>query len=123
MRVLRAHQRRPALTVQDAHDAVKALALWLGTGKATAEDLVLEEKLKKATGVDVPSSHALSRTGRTPLKRGGLGICTLAFRLPGWPRSSARLKELAGKPDRPRHMCPGARTRVSHSCLTRANGR
>ena len=53
MRVLRAHQHRPALTVQDAHEAVKDLALRLGTDAATVEDQVLEEKLKKATGVSV----------------------------------------------------------------------
>jgi rRNA-processing protein FCF1 len=53
MRVLRAHQHRPALTVQDAHDAVKELALRLGSGTATREDQALEEKLRKATGVEI----------------------------------------------------------------------
>jgi hypothetical protein len=51
MRVLRFHLHRPALTVEDAHNLVKELAPWLGTGKATADDLALEEKLKNATGV------------------------------------------------------------------------
>jgi hypothetical protein len=53
MRVLRFHLHRPALTVEDAHEAVKELALRLGTGEATADEHVLEEKLKKATGVSV----------------------------------------------------------------------
>jgi hypothetical protein len=53
MRVLRSHLHRPALVVEDAHQAVKQLALRLGTGESTADDLVLEEKLKKATGVSV----------------------------------------------------------------------
>jgi hypothetical protein len=53
MRVIRAHQRRPALTVQDAHETVKELAPRLGTGAATLEDQALEEKLKKATGLSV----------------------------------------------------------------------
>lgn len=38
---------------RDAHEAVKALALRLGTGEATRDDQVLEEKLRKATGVSV----------------------------------------------------------------------
>jgi hypothetical protein len=53
MRVLRSHQRRPALTVVDARDMVKELTLRLGTGAASREDHVLEAKLKKATGVEV----------------------------------------------------------------------
>lgn len=53
MRVLRAHQHRPALIVADAHEAVKELAYRLGTDAATPDDLVLEEKLRKATGVSV----------------------------------------------------------------------
>jgi hypothetical protein len=53
MRVLRSHLHRPALVVEDAHHAVKELALRLGTGESTTDDLVLEEKLKKATGVEV----------------------------------------------------------------------
>jgi hypothetical protein len=53
MRVLRAHQHRPALVVADAHEAVKELAMRLGAGAATGDDLVLEEKLRKATGVSV----------------------------------------------------------------------
>jgi hypothetical protein len=31
---------------------MKSLVLWLGTGKPTPDDLVLEEKLKKATGAE-----------------------------------------------------------------------
>jgi len=53
MRVIRSHQHRPALTVQDAHEAVKDLALRLGGGTATDEDQALAEKLKKATGASV----------------------------------------------------------------------
>lgn len=53
MRVLRAHLHRPALTARDAHDAVKELALQLGTGESTADDLRLEDKLKKATGESI----------------------------------------------------------------------
>lgn len=53
MRVLRSHLHRPSVTVNEAHDDVKALALRLGTGLATADDLALEEKLRKATGVHV----------------------------------------------------------------------
>ena len=53
MRVIRSHQHRPALTVQDAHEAVKDLALRLGNGTMTAEDQALDEKLRKATGVSV----------------------------------------------------------------------
>lgn len=53
MRVLRFHHARPALTVADAHDEVKQLALRLGTGGADRDDEVLEEKLRKATGVSV----------------------------------------------------------------------
>lgn len=53
MRVLRFHLARPALTVGDAHDQVKELALRLGTGEASKDDEVLEAKLKKATGVSV----------------------------------------------------------------------
>ena len=53
MRVLRFHLARPTLTVSDAHTAVKELALRLGTDEATKDDQVLEEKLRKATGVSV----------------------------------------------------------------------
>jgi hypothetical protein len=53
MRVLRAHQHRPTLKVAEAPELVKELALRLGTGDATVDDLVLEEKLRKATGVGV----------------------------------------------------------------------
>ena len=52
MRVLRFHLARPTLTVGDAHDQVKELALRLGAGEPTRDDLVLEEKLRKATGVN-----------------------------------------------------------------------
>jgi rRNA-processing protein FCF1 len=53
MRVLRSHQHRPALTVQDAQEAIKDLALRLSSGAVTLEDQALEEKLKKATGISV----------------------------------------------------------------------
>jgi hypothetical protein len=53
MRVLRFHLARPTLTVCDAHTAVKELALRLGTGEVTKDDQVLEEKLRKVTGVSV----------------------------------------------------------------------
>jgi hypothetical protein len=53
MRVLRFHYARPALTTADAQDAVKKLALRVGTDEATREDGVLEEKLRKATGVSL----------------------------------------------------------------------
>jgi hypothetical protein len=53
MRVLRSHLHRPALVVEDAHRAVKDLLLRLGSGEATADDRVLAEKLKKATGVEI----------------------------------------------------------------------
>jgi len=53
MRVLRFHLARPSLTVTEAHDKVKELALRLGTDEATKDDQVLEEKLRKATGVSV----------------------------------------------------------------------
>jgi hypothetical protein len=53
MRVVRAHQHRPALTVQDAQEAVKDLALRLAAGAPTLEDQAFEEKLNKATGVSV----------------------------------------------------------------------
>ena len=53
MRVLRSHLHRPAFVVQDVHSAVKELALRLGTDAATPDDLVLEGKLRKATGAEV----------------------------------------------------------------------
>lgn len=65
MRVLRAHQHRPALTAQDAHDAVKELALRLVGGTATREDQVLEERLKKATGVTAGELAQFDSSGRT----------------------------------------------------------
>jgi hypothetical protein len=53
MRVIRAHQHRPALVVADAQEAVKELALRLARKAATPDDLVLKEKLRKATGISV----------------------------------------------------------------------
>ena len=53
MRILRFHLGRPALTVADAHDKIKDLALRLGTEAVTRDDQVLEMKLQKATGVSV----------------------------------------------------------------------
>jgi hypothetical protein len=53
MRVLRFHLNRPALSVQDAHDAVKELALRLGAGEPSRDDQGLEFKLRRATGVSV----------------------------------------------------------------------
>jgi hypothetical protein len=44
---------RPALTVSDAHTAIKELSLRLGTGEATEDDEVLAEKLQKATRISV----------------------------------------------------------------------
>lgn len=52
-RVLRAHYRRPAIDGAEAHDMVKVLALRLGRGDPSKDDLVLEEKLRKATGVSI----------------------------------------------------------------------
>ena len=52
-RVLRFHFKRPALSIADAHDEVKSLALRLGAGEPTKDDQVLEEKLGKATGLTV----------------------------------------------------------------------
>jgi hypothetical protein len=53
MRVLRFHYARPTLTVGDAHSIVKELALRVRTGEPSHEDRVLEEKLKKATGLSI----------------------------------------------------------------------
>ena len=53
MRVLRFHLNRPALSVQDAHDIVKELALRVGEGDPSRVDQVLEFKLRRATGVSV----------------------------------------------------------------------
>ena len=53
MRVLRFYYARPSLTVADATDAVKRLALRVGTGNASRADQALEAKLQKATGVSV----------------------------------------------------------------------
>jgi hypothetical protein len=54
MRVLRFRYSRPSLSIQDAHDAVKGLAVRLRTGDPPRDDdLVLEETLRKATGVSV----------------------------------------------------------------------
>jgi hypothetical protein len=64
MRVLRAHFARPALVVADAHDHVMLLALRVGTGEATKDDQVLEEKLRKATGVSVAELAAFAEAGR-----------------------------------------------------------
>jgi hypothetical protein len=50
---MRAHFARPAFTIADAHESIKELALRLGTGEASKDDQVLEEKLRKATGVSV----------------------------------------------------------------------
>jgi len=52
-RVMRVHFARPSFTVAEAHDKVKELALRLGTEETSKDDLVLEEKLRKATGVSV----------------------------------------------------------------------
>jgi len=41
------------VTQGDAHDKVKDLAHSLGTQEATKDDVVLEEKLRKANGVSV----------------------------------------------------------------------
>ena len=51
MRVLRFHVNRPALSVQDAHDIVKELAVRVGEGVLSREDQVLEFKLRRATGI------------------------------------------------------------------------
>lgn len=53
MRVLHFHLGRPSVTAADAQERIKRLALELGTGEPTKDDLVLEEKLRKATGVSV----------------------------------------------------------------------
>jgi hypothetical protein len=53
MRVLRFHYARPSLSIRDARDAVKDLALRVGAGDASRDDYVLEEKLRRATGVSV----------------------------------------------------------------------
>ena len=53
MRVLRFQLARPTLTVTEAHNKVKELALRLGTDEPTKDAQVLEDKLKKATGVSV----------------------------------------------------------------------
>ena len=51
MRVLRFHVNRPALSVQDAHDIVKELAVRVGEGVLSREAQVLEFKLRRATGI------------------------------------------------------------------------
>jgi hypothetical protein len=53
MRVLRFHYARPALTVADAQRLVKELALRVGTGDPTRDDVLLEQKLRKATGAGI----------------------------------------------------------------------
>ena len=53
MRVLRFHLNRPALSVQDAHDIVKALTLRVGERDLSRDDQVLEFKLRRVTGVSV----------------------------------------------------------------------
>ena len=54
MRVLRFRYARPSLSIQDAHNAVQELAVRLDTGEPPRDDdLVLEETLRKATGVSV----------------------------------------------------------------------
>ena len=65
MRVLRFHLARPALTVAEAHDKVKELALRLGTDEATKDDQVLEDKLRKATGVSVAELAQLAENWPT----------------------------------------------------------
>ena len=52
-RVLRTHFARPAFLITEAAPKVKELALLLGTGEPTKDDLVLEEKLRKATSVSI----------------------------------------------------------------------
>jgi hypothetical protein len=53
MRVLRFHYARPSITVADACEIIKRLALRVGTGDPSRDDQALEEKLRKATGVTV----------------------------------------------------------------------
>jgi len=53
MQVLRAHQRRWPVTVDDARDAVKEAALLTATGMPGPETQALVGKLEKATGVSV----------------------------------------------------------------------
>ncbi len=53
MRVLRSHFHGPVLDVEDTHQVLKELALRFGTNATASVDLVVDEKLKKATGVDV----------------------------------------------------------------------
>jgi hypothetical protein len=82
MRVLRSHLHRPSLVVDDAYLAVKELALRLGTGEKAADDLVLEEKLKKATGSKSRSSPATPKGGPTTSR---LRAPTLSGRRPPYP--------------------------------------
>jgi hypothetical protein len=53
MRVLRFHYARPSLTVADAAEAVRKLALRVGNADASRDELALEAKLQRATGVSV----------------------------------------------------------------------
>ena len=52
-RVMRTHFARPSFTIGNAREQVQDLALRLRSGEATKNDQVLEEKLRKATGVSV----------------------------------------------------------------------
>ena len=53
MQVLRAHQRRRHVTVNDAQEAVKDAALLTATGMPGPETQALVAKLEKVTGVSV----------------------------------------------------------------------
>ena len=65
MRVLRARNARPTLPRRTVFDKVKELALRLGTGEPTKDDLVLDKKLQKATGSAWPSSRSTPSIGPT----------------------------------------------------------
>ena len=53
MQVLRAHQRRRHVTVDEVREAVKEAALLTATGMPGPETQALVAKLEKATGVSV----------------------------------------------------------------------
>ena len=53
MRVIRAHQHRPSLTIAETAEAVKNLALRISSGTAGPSQVDLATKLERATGCSV----------------------------------------------------------------------